>query len=263
MQLSHKFGLVFWLGVIVIAGCAGEPIVPVSDLTTPKDRYAFRVVRGGDTLYMIAWEAGLDHRRLAEWNKLRSPYQLKVGARIRLTSPIQSQSRSDQVYQTQVAGLPTSGQGSTGMVAINPTQNAVGSAIKGNISSRDHKIAKWLWPAEGRILQRFTGKNGNNGVDISGQKGAPVRAAAGGVIVYAGSGLRGYGQLLIIQHNDMYLSAYAHNNKLLVTEGESVTGGQKIAEIGDTDAESPRLHFEIRRDGKPVDPLDYLPTQSS
>jgi lipoprotein NlpD len=263
MQFNRKFGLFFWLTVIVVTGCVGEPIVPVSDLTTPKSRYASRAVRVGDTLYMIAWETGLDHRQLAEWNKLTAPYQLTAGTRIRLTAPDRSKSSGSEGSQTRVTGLATSGEQSTGLVAIDATPNAAGTEVMGSSINRGHRVSKWLWPAEGRILQRFTGKNGNNGVDISGRKGAPVRAAAGGVVVYAGSGLRGYGQLLIIQHNDMYLSAYAHNNKLLVTEGELVTVGQRIAEIGDSDAESPRLHFEIRRNGKPVNPLDYLPSQSS
>ena len=126
-----------------------------------------------------------------------------------------------------------------------------------------YRVSRWLWPANGPIIQHFTGNNGNNGVDISGHKGARIRAAADGVVVYAGSGLRGYGQLLIIQHNNVFLSAYAHNQALLVGEGTIVSSGQTVAEMGDTDAESPRLHFEIRRDGKPVNPLDYLPDQSS
>jgi lipoprotein NlpD len=126
-----------------------------------------------------------------------------------------------------------------------------------------YRILRWLWPANGPIIQHFTGKNGNNGVDISGRKGTLIRAAANGVVVYAGSGLRGYGQLLIIQHNEVFLSAYAHNQALLVGEGATVRRGQTVAEMGDTDAESPRLHFEIRRDGKPVNPLDYLPDKSS
>ena len=129
------------------------------------------------------------------------------------------------------------------------------------ILDQKYRISDWSWPANGPIIQHFTGDNGNNGVKISGRKGSYVRAAAAGEVVYAGSGLRGYGQLLIIQHNDVFLSAYAHNQALLVDEGSRVRAGQTVAEMGNTDAESPRLHFEIRRNGKPVNPLDYLPNQ--
>ena len=138
-----------------------------------------------------------------------------------------------------------------------------GPEVKSNILDPKYRVSHWVWPTSGPIIQHFTGNSGNNGVDISGRKGILIRAAADGLVVYAGSGLRGYGQLLIIQHNDVFLSAYAHNQALLVSEGTTVRSGQTVAEMGDTDAESTRLHFEIRRDGKPVNPLDYLPDRSS
>ena len=116
----------------------------------------------------------------------------------------------------------------------------------------------WLWPANGRLVEKFDDKT-NKGVNIAGKSGEPVYAAASGRVMYSGSNLRGYGQLVIIKHNEIYLSAYAHNSRLLVKEGQTVTRGQKIAEIGQTDADQPKLHFEIRRSGKPVDPLAYLP----
>lgn len=123
--------------------------------------------------------------------------------------------------------------------------------------ANDRDRVDWLWPAAGRVVEKFEGNN--KGVDISAKVGEPVTAAAPGRVMYAGSGLRGYGQLIIIKHNETYLSAYAHNSRLLVKEGQSVTRGQKIAEVGQTDADRPKLHFEIRRAGRPVDPLDYLP----
>ena len=117
----------------------------------------------------------------------------------------------------------------------------------------------WQWPSNGRVIGNFEG--GNKGVDIGGNPGDPVLAAAAGRVVYSGSGLRGYGQLIIVKHNDVYLSAYAHNSRLLVKEGQSVSKGQKIAELGQTDADRPKLHFEIRRNGNPVNPLDHLPAR--
>ncbi|WP_244072359.1 peptidoglycan DD-metalloendopeptidase family protein [Nitrosomonas sp. PY1] len=120
--------------------------------------------------------------------------------------------------------------------------------------------ADWIWPANGKILSTFS-KN-SKGVKISGQLGEAVLASASGAVVYSGNGLRGYGNLIIIKHNDTYLSAYAHNSKILVKEGDSVTKGQKIAEMGNTDSDTVQLHFEIRKNGKPVDPLTYLPNPS-
>jgi lipoprotein NlpD len=116
----------------------------------------------------------------------------------------------------------------------------------------------WAWPASGKIIESFSDSR-NKGLDIAGTPGDPVLAAGDGKVVYSGNGLRGYGNLIIIKHNNTYLSAYAHNRSMLIKEGQAVRRGQKIAELGQTDAESPRLHFEIRRLGKPVDPADYLP----
>jgi lipoprotein NlpD len=118
----------------------------------------------------------------------------------------------------------------------------------------------WTWPAAGRVIATFS-ENGNKGVDIDGKLGEPVLAAGPGKVVYSGTGIRGYGQLVIVKHNDKYLSAYAHNSKILVKEGQDVTRGQKIAEIGRSDADRPKLHFEIRRFGKPIDPLQFLPNR--
>jgi lipoprotein NlpD len=119
---------------------------------------------------------------------------------------------------------------------------------------------EWMWPANGKLIASYA-EGGSKGVDIAGKVGDPVLAAAGGVVSYAGTGLRGYGNLIVLRHNATYLSVYAHNSKLLVKEKDTVTRGQKIAEMGSTDAESPRLHFEIRRQGKPVDPQKFLPAR--
>ena len=258
MQNARKCCLYVWVVIVVLVGCAGEPVVPVSDLTSPRGRYAARVVRPGDTLYMIAWEVGLDYRQLADWNGLVAPYRMTLGRRIRLKAPSGTNPGGDRKFRTRVTAL--SSDESTAAKVVSGTS---GSEAKSNMLDPKYPVSRWLWPAYGPIIQHFTGKNGNNGVDISGRKGTLIRAAADGVVVYAGSGLRGYGKLLIIQHNEVFLSAYAHNQALLVDEGATVRRGQTVAEMGDTDAESPRLHFEIRRDGKPVNPLDYLPDKSS
>jgi lipoprotein NlpD len=120
-------------------------------------------------------------------------------------------------------------------------------------------VVRWSWPTRGRIIRRFSVKRGNKGIDIGGKRGQAVRAAAGGKVVYRGSGLRGYGQLIIVKHNETFLSAYAHNEKILVKEGEVVRSGQRIATLGNTGAKRHMLHFEIRRHGLPVNPVRYLP----
>jgi lipoprotein NlpD len=119
---------------------------------------------------------------------------------------------------------------------------------------------EWMWPASGKLITPFA-EGSSKGIDIAGKGGDPVLAAAGGVVSYAGAGLRGYGNLVVLRHNGTYLSVYAHNSKILVKEKQTVTKGQKIAEIGSTDSDSPRLHFEIRRQGKPADPQKFLPAR--
>jgi lipoprotein NlpD len=128
----------------------------------------------------------------------------------------------------------------------------------GSADDDDEKL-DWVWPAKGKIVTGFSDTANLKGIDIAGMAGAPVLASAGGKVVYAGSGLRGYGKLVIVKHNGTFLTAYAHNREILVKEGQPVTRGQKIAEMGNTDADQVKLHFEIRRHGKPVDPIRYLP----
>ena len=127
------------------------------------------------------------------------------------------------------------------------------------LQSEDGEIADWVWPTSGPVVTPFSETATLKGLDIAGKAGQPVVASAGGKVVYAGTGLRGYGKLVIVKHNAMYLSAYAHNREILVKEGQLVTRGQKIAEMGNTDADQVKLHFEIRQRGKPVDPLRFLP----
>ena len=254
------WGFQLLMVTVLLVGCTGKSIVPVSDLTSARSQHAARIVRAGDTLYMIAWEVGLDYRLLAKWNELQEPFTLTVGERVRLTEPGESTVGKDSngkilVRKIEVPIVRGSGLDvdSEGLDFASIAETSEGSAVQ------LIKRSRWSWPADGIIISEFTGKKGNNGIDIAGQAGNPVRASAAGTVVYAGSGLRGYGKLLILQHDEVFLSAYAHNRRLLVQEGYLAEQGQTIAEMGDTDAESARLHFEIRRNGKPVDPLSYLP----
>ncbi len=147
------------------------------------------------------------------------------------------------------------------------TKEYVGSKVKPKVAkktptstAKSDKVSKWLWPTRGRVIKNFSaGEQGNKGIDIAGQRGQPIVSTASGTVVYSGNALRGYGNLIIVKHNDNYLSAYAHNDKLLVSEGQSVTSGQKIATMGSSGAKSVKLHFEIRYQGKSVNPKRYLP----
>lgn len=219
---------------------------PLSHRTRPPARPTIRAdayrVRAGDTLYGIAWQRGVDHLSIARWNGLRPPYRIYAGQTLRLKPPAHKRMPpAPPVAKPRPRTKPTS-----------PPRSA-----KPPVRS---KQLTWIWPAKGRLVSRFKpGDQLRSGIKIAGYTGQKIRAAEGGKVVYSGSGLIGYGRLIIVKHNDKYLSAYGHNRKLLVAEGDQVTKGQKIAEMGTADNGDPVLHFEIRRGGKPVDPIGRLP----
>ena len=211
------------LAVTGIAACSSGPAWDY----TPGQRH---VVRSGETLSVIAARYGKNFRDLARWNDLGDGSLIYPGQVIRLTPP---------------AG---------GTVARSTPRPASPAPAD--------PPPDWYWPTNGRIVAEFNGSGSNgSGLLIAGKAGQPVRAAAAGKVVYSGGGLIGYGQLIIVKHNDTYLSAYGHNASLLVKEGESIKKGQRIATMGEGPGQAPRLHFEIRRNGKPVDPRRYLPAR--
>jgi len=227
------------LGVVVLAGagCGGQALTweePVAE--------SYRV-RQVDTLYSIAWRNGLDWRELARWNGLRDGTLIYPGQTLRLTPP--------------QGGAPAAPRASPAPAAARPA--TPGSRATSTPAATVPRIT-WRWPADGTVLEGF-GAAGSvgTGLDIAGRLGEPVRAAADGKVVYAGSGLIGYGKLIIIKHSDTFLSAYGHNRTMVAREGDQVRAGQKIAEIGQGPDKRPMLHFEIRLDGEPVDPIRYLP----
>lgn len=217
-------------------------------------------VRKGETLYSISFDYGQDYRDVAYWNGIRPPYTVHPAQRLRVyplspgTSPPTLPpitSRSSKETQPPVRTFP-----------LEPPQAArrdTAPQQRPPIFQPSGSLT-WVWPADGKLLSTYSERdNSRKGLDIGGNRGAPVRAASSGQVVYSGDGLARYGNMIIIKHNDSFLSAYAHNWRLLVQEGQEVRGGQTIAEMGDSGTEKVMLHFEIRLNGKPVDPLRYLP----
>lgn len=245
------------------------------------------------TLYSIALDKGQDYKDVAAWNNLDDPGRLRIGQQLRITPP---DNASVAVTKPVISSAPVEIK-PVAPIAVTANTEALKREPKGGkLAYSDEALAKarqyettakpaeskpevrpaepvpveksvaasddvdWMWPTNGKVISPYA-EGGGKGIDIAGKAGDPVLAAASGVVSYAGAGLRGYGNLIVLRHNATYLSVYAHNSKLLVKEKDTVTRGQKIAEIGSTDAESPRLHFEIRRQGKPADPQAFLPVR--
>jgi lipoprotein NlpD len=207
-------------------------------------------VRAGDTLRSIAARAGLDYHQIADWNGIREPYLIYVGQRLRLAPREVTRSGSAK------GSTPTPAAESAPAPSAQPVR---ARAAKTGDTAATARSLRWRWPTAGKVSQTFAPNDpGRKGVKIRGTSGQPVVAAESGEVVYSGSGLVGYGPLIIIKHDKNYLSAYGHNRKLLAQQGQHVAGGAKIAEMGLAGGQ-PVLHFEIRRDGEPIDPLSVLP----
>lgn len=218
----------------------GQPARPRPAAVRPD----VHVVARGDTLHAIAWRYRLDFRDLVAWNAIRDPNVIYVGQKLRLRPP-----------PARVARAPAS---SSGAASKPPGGKRPSAPAKPPRKPSPAKPLSWVWPARGRVTPAVT-VSGAKGIEIRGRKGQEVKAAAPGTVVYSGSGLRGYGELIIVKHDETFLSAYAHNESRLVPEGRKVEAGETIARMGDTEAKDVMLHFEIRRNGDAVDPLKYLP----
>lgn len=226
--------------MLSLTACGGSlavaPIGSYKAKTSKQKPPTVYAVKKGDTLYSIGWRYGMDYKKLAKINGIRAPYTIHIGQKLRFKS----------------TWTPTKTTRKKTTVAKKTTQS--------DTTLYSNQSLKWRWPASGKVISTFSNSAaGRKGIDISGRSGDSVTAAASGKVVYSGSGLPRYGNLLIIKHNEAYLSAYAHNKLLLVKEGQWVNGGQKIATLGRTGTQRDQLHFEIRRNGKPVDPLRFLP----
>lgn len=268
--------------VVLVAGCASTPPAPVEDRSlggghgshgsgsTHSDGSSYRVQRG-DTLYSIAFRNGLDFRELARSNRINPPYTIYPGQEIRLNG-------SSVPRQESTAAAPRSGSPAP-VVSRNTLASTTAATSKPTASGKPEVVSQsapptrppptnstnsanlvWQWPAEGQVVASFvSGDQTRQGINIAGKSGDPVRATADGEVVYSGNGLIGYGELIIVKHDSTLLSAYGHNRRRLVQEGDKIKAGQQIAEMGSSSATRDMLHFEIRKNGKPVDPLGFLP----
>jgi lipoprotein NlpD len=219
-------------------------------------------VRAGDTLTKIALDHGQAWRDIAKWNGLDNPNVIEIDQVLRVVPPTVEAGPSRQAANKPGAATGTTTSSAAAPAASAPTASsapAASSATSSAANTADDGLG-FAWPHPGQVIAGFDEAK-NKGLDFAGKAGDPVLAAADGKVVYAGSGLRGYGNLVILKHNNTYLSAYAHNQTLLVKEDQNVTKGQRIAEMGSTDADRVKLHFEIRKQGKPVDPSKYLPAR--
>lgn len=242
-------------------GCAAPQPAAVSDRAQPPSRRIMtHQVSAGETLYSIAWRHGVDYRQLARHNNVGAPYTIYTGQTLRLDVGAATVASAPTQPVAQAPARPTNSSRSASSPTSNRSENRTASRATTPPPALVAGAPQWQWPARGRVITAFgSGTGFNQGIDINGELGEPVIAAASGQVVYAGSGLRGYGNLLIIKHNDTYLSAYAHNQRLLKSEGDMVKAGERVADIGSSGANKVKLHFEIRREGKPVDPIRYLP----
>jgi lipoprotein NlpD len=288
------------LSVILLAGCASSkhapaPVEDRSAGTRPQapavvepakglpgsenaNKPGYYTVRPGDTLIRIALDTGQNWRDIARWNNIDNPNVIEVGQVLRVippagtatevavTKPVAPNTVTPATGPIAAPGssTPAAPRAGASAAASAPTLPPVASLPPASPTPAPsgEEDLPWTWPTTGAatVLAGFDEQK-NKGLDIAGKAGEPVLAAADGRVVYAGAGLRGYGNLIILKHNNTYLSAYAHNQTLLVKEDQAVRKGQKIAEMGSTDADRVKLHFEIRRQGKPVDPAKYLPAR--
>jgi lipoprotein NlpD len=251
---------------------------PAAEETKPDARGTY-TVRRGDTLLKIALDHGQNYRDVVAWNNLSDPDDIKVGQVLKVAPP---ERNGTAVVTTPItmpgaekapavpkktepngAKKPYSESNLASAKEDNPKAEkviAAGVTPGTTVTANDDEKLSWMWPSDGKIIATFD-EGKNKGIDIAGKMGQQVMAAGSGKVMYAGSGIRGYGNLVIVKHSNSLLSAYAHNRTILVKEGQNVTKGQPIAEMGDSDADAVKLHFEIRQQGKPVDPAKFLPSR--
>jgi lipoprotein NlpD len=268
----------------VVAGCASKGVnhAPVEDRGASVGRPApamvseapvkpppgienagkpgYYTVKPGDTLIRIGLDTGQNWRDIVRWNNIENPNLIEVGQVVRVVPPVGVPQESVAVVRPVPQSSVTPASGAPTQAASAAAKPAPAPAAAPMAAPTGEDDVAWIWPTNGNLIAGFDEVK-NKGLDIGGKVGEPILAAGDGRVVYAGAGLRGYGNLIILKHNNTFLTAYAHNQTLLVKEDQTVRKGQKIAEMGNSDADRVKLHFEIRRQGKPVDPAQYLPTR--
>jgi len=286
--LKATRGLLMAVCLVLLSACSYHPPAPIEEQSDTMVKRHLNAdgtydVRSGDTLYAIAFSYGVDTRKVAEWNGISSPYVIYPGQKLRLSAPSAGSRNSGSSSGVQISAAKSPGQVTTKTVSSlqestqakststkpapvksSPTPSATTTTKTAAVStppvsySADPK--SWKWPTKGRLHRTYNaGDPARNGIDIVGKEGQAITASSGGQVVYSGNGLIGYGELIIIKHSEKMLSAYAHNKVRLVKEGDQVSSGQTIAEMGRNAGNEQLLHFEIRVNGKPVNPLTYLP----
>lgn len=273
---------------LMLAACSAPhtpaPVVTLNSQPEPQDfHYAgdTYTVEKGDTLFAIAWYANQDYQDLARYNNLSPPYNIHPGQQLRLTPPQTARVKAPAPVSAppKKAGPTTpppvkkrvdrpakqaygESENNVNNQSVTPVKKASSNVKKSPRRQFPDRVKHWVWPAQGKVTSTFSrNATGRKGIAISAARGTSVKAAADGKVVYAGNGLRGYGNLIIIKHTDSFLSAYAHNDSLAVEEQQWVSAGQKIGTMGNSGTDLVKLHFEVRYRGKSLDPLRYLPTQ--
>ncbi len=239
------------LFIMTITGCSATyaPVESRDVLSSDKKSRsntlpAYHRVKKGDTLYSIAWKYSLNYKHVASKNNIKSPYTIYIGQKIHLNNQVIKNKKKSKKSNKSI------------QKTYKKKKKAQSSK---NIIYTGSKHLSWIWPVKGTIVQTFNLKKDKKGIDISAPKGHLVKASEAGKVVYSGQGLLGYGMLIIIKHNEQFLSAYGHNQALLVHEGQIIKKGQNIAQLGSSGTNRYKLHFEIRKDGIPINPIKYLP----
>ncbi len=266
MNCSKAINFVFYvLFILLVASCSSRktpaPVVevqgaiPLSKKIKNSIKATQYIVKKGETLYSIAWRSGIDVRDIAKLNNIHSPYHIYPGQKLDLVNQLVTsvkkplQKSKGNIDNVKVVKKP---------IAQKKNQ-AYGGFVDKKSNDVNQKVRKWKWPTEGKVITYFSSTQQiSKGINIAGRRGQPVLSTADGIVVYAGDALTGYGKLIIVKHNEDYLSAYAHNDLILVKEQQTVKAGDKIAKMGSTDADKVMLHFEVRFRGKSVDPMKYL-----
>ncbi len=273
--MNNKIQLCFilWLFICLsISSCSSNSVAPVSarngdqaksvppntSVTPAKSvnkKSSHHIVVSGDTLYSISWNYNLDYKEISRWNAIKAPYVIYPGQSLRLIAPTQKEAAQKKVVVKKTVPPDKKDEGKK--IAVKKSETAKKGTKKGEPVKTARKL-NWQWPTTGKLI-KSSSPISKKGLDIAGKKGQLIKASSSGNVVYSGSGLLGYGKLIIIKHNETYLSAYAHNSVLMVKEGDSVSTGQQIAKMGQDGNGQTLLHFEIRKNGSPVNPATYLP----